>query len=122
MAPTHSTLVATAVSVFDVALSLVASGHVILTKRDTRAAIGWIGLIWLSPLLGTAIYVVLGINRINRKARLSRRGRRRPIPSPTRGSPAASESESVLVDPHLDALVELVGRITDRPLLAGNMI
>jgi cardiolipin synthase A/B len=28
----------------DIALSMVASGHVILYKRDTRAAIGWIGL------------------------------------------------------------------------------
>ena len=33
-----------------VALSAVASAHAILVKRDTRSTIGWVGLIWLSPV------------------------------------------------------------------------
>lgn len=41
--------------------------HAILRKHDVRAAIGWIGLAWLSPILGSVAYVVLGINRIQRK-------------------------------------------------------
>lgn len=41
--------------------------HAILKKYDVRAAIGWIGLAWLSPVMGTAAYLVLGINRIQRK-------------------------------------------------------
>ena len=41
--------------------------HAVLRKHDTRAAIGWIGLAWLSPIVGTAAYLVLGINRIQRK-------------------------------------------------------
>lgn len=41
--------------------------HAILRKHDIRAAIGWIGLAWLSPILGTIAYMVLGINRIQRK-------------------------------------------------------
>ena len=41
--------------------------HAILRKHDIRAAIGWIGLAWLSPILGTVAYMVLGINRIQRK-------------------------------------------------------
>ena len=53
----------------DLVVSLVATGHVLLFKRDTRAAIGWIGLIWLSPILGATLYLLLGINRIQRKAR-----------------------------------------------------
>ena len=43
----------------DLVVSLVATGHVLLFKRDTRAAIGWIGIIWLSPILGAALYVLL---------------------------------------------------------------
>ena len=56
-------------------VSVLASLHVLFHKRDTRAAIGWIGLIWLSPFVGTLVYVVLGINRIERKARALRRDR-----------------------------------------------
>jgi hypothetical protein len=36
----------------DLVITFVATGHVLLFKRDTRAAIGWIALIWLSPILG----------------------------------------------------------------------
>ncbi len=41
--------------------------HAIVHKGDVRAAIGWIGLAWLSPYLGTVAYMVLGVNRIQRK-------------------------------------------------------
>ena len=33
-------------------LSVLATGHAILNKRDSRAAIAWVGFIWLVP--GTA--------------------------------------------------------------------
>ena len=46
----------------------VASAHVVLYKRDVRAAIGWVGLIWFSPFVGAALYVFFGINRLRRKA------------------------------------------------------
>ena len=35
------------------ALTLGVSGHVVLTKRDPRAAMGWVGIIWLTPIVGT---------------------------------------------------------------------
>src|SRR5207248_6002877 len=53
---------------------VVASAHVVLTKRDARSAIGWVGIIWLTPILGTVLYFTFGINRIQRKARHLRRG------------------------------------------------
>jgi cardiolipin synthase len=43
------------------------TAHVLLRKHDIRASIGWIGLAWLSPIVGTGAYLVLGINRIQRK-------------------------------------------------------
>ena len=73
MASHDTYLIPYLLSALDVVVSLLASGHVILSKRDTRAAIGWIGLIWLSPLVGTVLYWLLGINRISRKARSMRR-------------------------------------------------
>ena len=33
-------------------VDLVASVHVVVRKRDVRAAIGWVGLIWLVPGVG----------------------------------------------------------------------
>ncbi len=55
-------------------LAVGVSAHIILTKDDVRSAIGWIGLVWLTPILGSAIYLVFGINRINRQPGPMRRG------------------------------------------------
>ncbi len=41
--------------------------HVVLYKKNTRAALAWLGLIIFSPLFGPFMYYVFGINRINRK-------------------------------------------------------
>ncbi len=43
-----------------------ATGHAVLKTRETRAVIGWVGMIWLVPLAGSALYLVFGINRIQR--------------------------------------------------------
>ena len=37
-------------------LSLIGSGHALLYKRDTRAAVSWVGFIWLVPLVGATLY------------------------------------------------------------------
>ena len=42
--------------------------HVLLTKRDVGAAIGWIGLSWLSPIFGGIFYFMFGVNRVKRRA------------------------------------------------------
>ena len=49
-------------------LAIVLSATVILYKRNERAAIAWVGLIILSPLIGSIAYLLLGINRIKRRA------------------------------------------------------
>jgi cardiolipin synthase len=105
-------------------VSLVASGHAVLRKRDTRAAIGWVGLIWLAPILGTLLYVWLGINRIERRARALRT--KRPPPGPPAGlgerSADVLDQALALEGRHLQALVRLVGDVTRRALVAGNRI
>ena len=42
--------------------------HALLRKRDVPAAIGWIGLAWLSPFFGPILYFGFGINRVKRRA------------------------------------------------------
>jgi cardiolipin synthase len=107
-----------------VALALVASGHAVLSKRDTRAAIGWVGVIWLAPFLGVLLYMWLGINRIERRARSLRADRPRPESSPTlRQCPTETIDQALVPEgAHLTQLIRLVNDVTRRPLLAGNRV
>lgn len=43
--------------------------HILLRKDDDNAAISWIGLVLLSPFLGSFIYWIFGINRVKRQAK-----------------------------------------------------
>jgi cardiolipin synthase len=101
-----------------------ASGHVILYKRDVRAAIGWIGIIWFLPVLGAVIYIVFGINRIRRKARAIRGG----VPSRTEKTTDEHSIDSQHLADHfpgdyqLSSLAGLVSRVVKQPLLGGNRI
>src|SRR5215831_7684873 len=53
-------------------LSVWASCHAIVRKRDSRAAIAWVGFVWLVPLVGAVLYFIFGVNRIRRQAVLLR--------------------------------------------------
>ncbi|WP_458401998.1 phospholipase D-like domain-containing protein [Candidatus Avelusimicrobium sp.] len=56
-------------------LQLFVTAHIILHKEDVPSAIGWTGLVWLAPIVGSIAYILLGINRVKRKAiRLHNRG------------------------------------------------
>ena len=56
-------------AVIEVFAVLSATIHVLLNKRDVRATVVWLVTIWFLPLLGSLLYVVLGVNRIQRRAR-----------------------------------------------------
>lgn len=96
-----------------------AVGHAVLTKRDVRAAIGWVGLVVLFPLVGAALYAIFGINRIRRRAtalraQLPRSEAELAAADPTLPPPAAGAGGG------LGTLAELVGRIVEQPLVPGN--
>ncbi len=57
-------------------LALAVTGHALLKKRDVAACIGWIGLAWLAPTWGALIYLMFGVNRVERRARRLTRARR----------------------------------------------
>ncbi|MBB3235457.1 phospholipase D-like domain-containing protein [Phyllobacterium endophyticum] len=59
--------------VLSVVLGVPAAVHATMTKEEVRAAIGWVGVIILSPVIGAVIYAVAGINRIRRSAISSQR-------------------------------------------------
>ncbi len=103
-------------------LSIIVSAHIVIYKRDSRAAVGWVGLVWLAPIVGPVLYVLLGINRIRRQAALQRdprmlaSGEFRLPPTPV--APTALPPEVH----HLHTLAELVDRVAARPLAAGNAV
>ena len=103
------------------AAAATAAAHVVLTKREVRAAIGWVGFIVLFPLFGALLYTVFGINRIRRRA-TALRPTSQTVPAevvlPAEVVPATRERP--LGAGGLEALAELVGRIVEQPLLAGN--
>src|ERR1700682_5665696 len=105
--------------------SILASGHAVLHKRDSRAAIAWVGFIWLVPLLGALLYFIFGVNRIRHQAALLRGDLERYR--------AHNESEHECLpeelrrhlpaeSAHLEMLARVVGGVVKRPLLSGNCI
>ena len=49
-------------------LSVAFSFHIIIYKKDSRAALGWLMFIISAPILGAIVYFLLGLNRLQRKA------------------------------------------------------
>jgi len=41
-------------------LSVVATGHAVIHKRDSRGAIAWVGFVWLVPLVGAVLCFIFG--------------------------------------------------------------
>jgi cardiolipin synthase len=107
-----------AVAAVIVVLVIITSAHAAMYKRDVRAAAAWVGLIWLSPGVGAALYLLIGINRIRRRAA---RLRERPA---AQGPPDTEGAETCAIDeaPHLAPLLTLVSRVSRFPLTAGNTI
>jgi cardiolipin synthase len=105
-------------------IDLVLSTHAILTKRDTRSTIGWVGLIWFSPVFGAIAYTLLGVNRIRSRASRLRAGTVR-IEHELDDATAGDERLTAAIGPPgspLRSLAVLVERVTERPLTEGNAI
>ncbi len=113
-----------AVAGFALLLNIIASGHAILYKRDSRAAISWAGFIWLVPLVGAVMYFVFGINRLRRRATLLRGGLERYRAHPTQSECVPDELHRHLPPhaAHLTAVARVVCQVVSRPLLPGNQI
>jgi cardiolipin synthase len=93
--------------------AVVATVHILLRKVEVQSAVGWIGLVWFAPITGSILYFLLGVNRVQRRAR---RGRGNGV---QRAASDAGEASNLN---HLRFLQRAVGRITRRPVLAGNAV
>ncbi len=104
-------------SVVSVLVAVVAWSHVVLHKRDVRAALGWVGLIGFAPIVGAIAYMIFGVNRIRRRAQALRLPEVRPRPEDQPPPPPLPPGAE-----HLDALTRLADAVVRRPLVAGNSI
>jgi cardiolipin synthase len=105
-------------------LSIIASGHAVLYKRDSRAAIAWVGFVWLVPLVGAVLYLIFGINRLRRQALLLRSDLER-YRAHSREAECPPEELHRHLPPHsghLEMLARVVGEVVAKPLLAGNRV
>jgi cardiolipin synthase A/B len=112
------------VSAIHLILASTVSAHIVLTKPDVRAAIGWVGLVWLAPVLGSVLYAMFGINRLRRQAGKMRRGRQPSLMEPPHQF-VLSPVEIALpegVPPAARPLAKLVGAVTGSPLTPGNTV
>lgn len=108
--PHATTIVVVVVSVF-------LAGTVILYKRNEGAAIAWVGLILLSPVMGSIAYLLFGVNRIRRRA-----VRTRPASATLaragglagQGIPPGRQSQS--------ALDRLIDQLSSNPCVVGNTV
>jgi cardiolipin synthase A/B len=105
-------------------LAGLATVHVLLNKRDVGSSVAWVGLIWLSPVVGAVLYSLIGINRIQRRASALRAtsGWHRAAPFT---AAAGKEELAAVLRPdagHLLHLAGLADQATTRRLVGGNRI
>jgi cardiolipin synthase len=105
-------------------VAIVCALHAVLYKRDPRAAVSWVGVVLLVPLLGWGLYVCFGINRIHRRAASLRRRRKR-IECLSPATVCTPEELGGLLGPegaHLVSLARVGESVAGRPLLEGNEV
>lgn len=112
------------VAALTVVLSTLASGHALLHKRESRAAVSWVGFVWLVPLVGAVLYFIFGVNRIKRRA-LELRGDMERFQSHCTVEPCPPSILEELLphdSAHVAALGTVMDRVAGRPLLPGNLV
>ncbi len=103
-----------AVALVYLLLSVTVTIDVLLKKSDVRGALGWIGLVWLAPILGSLLYYMFGINRVTRRALKFGRLDRAPMRRGATARPAAAD--------HIAHLSQVSETITQCPLTGGNAL
>ena len=100
--------------------ALGSAGHALLTKRDPRAALGWIVVCLVLPGVGVCLYWLLGVNRIRIRAREWQEQGVGMLWLEPRLCPWFADLPGELQS--YAPFLNLVDAVTRRPLLMGNRI
>lgn len=112
------------IAILNISAATVATVHAVLRKRDGRAVIGWVGLVWLAPVVGSVAYACFGINRIYRKAvslQIQEAWTHRQELQLT-SEEISQRTRLVNEYPHLAGLAALGQHLSGRPVLPGNRV
>jgi len=104
------------------ALSVLSAGHALLTKRDPRAALGWIVTCLALPGLGALFYWLLGVNRIRARARELQEQGEGMHWLHVNDPPTAQDVACYPSDDTSLTLITLSDAVTRRPLVSGNQV
>lgn len=118
------------VSGLHVSAALAVTVHAVLGRRDVPAIVGWIGLAWLAPVIGSLLYLAFGINRIQRAALELQYPPTLKRPSRASATAAGADQEELAdaalaqlaARPGLRGLMRLGQSVTGGNLLAGNTV
>ncbi|WP_437187904.1 cardiolipin synthase [Planctomicrobium sp. SH668] len=96
--------------------------HAVMKKRETQSVIGWVGLIWLSPVIGSFLYLCFGINRIQRKGEKIQRKMDLRFRQLLKEGQFLDTSITRKELPYEGRLDEVVTSATGKPLVGGNNV
>ncbi len=103
--------------ILHIIIAMTATVHVLLRKSDVRSAIGWLGVIWFSPFIGSALYAAFGINRVARRASHINRN--------SIGSTDTKKSKDALrleLGDNIDMLARIGTHVSGLALIGGNKV
>ncbi len=106
-----------ALTTLHILVAAMVTSHALLNKSEVRSAIGWIGLAWLSPFVGGAVYLAFGINRVARRA--SQIDRHARLPNDFR---QMAHREISLDEDNIKSIAHVGDQVTGIPLVGGNSI
>jgi len=103
-------------------VALPVCAHILLTKSES-SALPWIGLVLISPFLGAGFYWILGINRVERRARryrgrAGRQGAHYSVPQAKDAAPPFAG----LPTHHQRQLFNYESAVHDAPFMGGNSV
>jgi cardiolipin synthase len=107
----------TVLAIVHFGFALWATVHILLTKHES-AAPAWIALVLVSPFIGRLLYWILGINRVQRRARKLRGRRARYIPTPA----AEFLPFQGVPTPQQQQIFHYESAVHEAPFVGGNSI
>jgi len=110
------------VLVFSICAAAVAATHAAMTKVDVRAAIGWVGIILFSPLIGATLYFIAGINRIRRDQISLEREKSLKHYARMVDVPVSDDEIAQMSSPQFVSLRRLGDRVSRFPVRADNSV
>lgn len=108
-----------------IAIGIGTAGHALLTRRDPRAAWGWIAVCWLFPFAGPALYFLFGIDRIDTRARrLGIEARIGDVYGMAHPQDVRNQADirATVIPPWMDEVARTADRLTHLPLVGGNQL